>query len=560
AQNLEELRVALVKVQTEMRLSELVHSLPGQSATVYTPVRVRAILAGMGDLASIKLEPEASAQLQTDFGLTSIEVAKALTEIQRLLQGVADTTSVTPEAVTELSKQIEVARRGFAILRFYDLLSRMPPRSTIVQVTGTMPSEIRSVLRGLGLPEVLDTTTLPTSAPKQLRNSFDVSRTRVSSAYDAIQAALNEKEPDTSLDGETLATVMEQLETIRSGLLQMVAHVAVSHLDVGSGGSGETLTRHQLTAFLAAVGLPERLKQLQRGYRRPAAVSETQFALHQQSWSDLNKDVSVIQRLTTGSGDLTPTEISDSREAMYRIMVNFLKLETALQIATLRFPQGTQTAMSSACIPHWISDTSGMCDCVGTLRLQLAQSSVPTGPTIEQVHHLISEQAKGLRDEFHQNINAALLQPRVLPPEQLTTVSQSAAKQVMEILAGEELTPFTLPPDPSADDQVPGYTNRAEATRYFRMGYRRYCWGAPNENSAAMTEFSTAVKLDPRNPSLRYFLALSLRRGGQPTEAARQARIGASLETRFTRPYSHDRLERIMGHTRTWLDGLRKSI
>ena len=577
--DLETLRIAIVHIQVRVMNSEF----PRSSTSEMTVATARAVIEGLGDLDSIKLSPMASPELTGDFEIVRTSAESAVSNIAQSLKGLTDNQVIPADKIADVSKQIEIARQGFSTLRTYVLLSGLPSTSSVVITTVTTPDGVHAVLKGLGLPKVLESLVLAANASEPENAGFASVKTRVTESLAQIENLLQGQAAEDVLPDSSLTQITTSLETIRFGLVELAARVAVSNLDPGSA-PGPTLTRQRLQEFLAALGLPLRLDQLRPPKSRPEAVADAKYENQQTDWNALNSDVDGLKKLAAlndpaNSGPLSGAEIQEATTRMDRVLMNLLKLETASQIAALRFPAGTQSPdgqvgsssqqvaqmpLNATCVPSWVTTDDELCKVIAQLRQEMHQATIAgdvfsPGVTVQQVHQVVFEQAEVIREEFQKVIGQALLQPRTLVPEQLETVGESTAARVLDILSEESLPPFTLPPDPDQGSGTGPGLEYGKADSEFRQGFALYFSNSPEANMKGMNHFSSAAKFNPRKPTYRYFLALALRRNGQSVEAARQARIGASLEFPRDRAEVSAALERVQGDPRTWLERLRTS-
>ncbi|HQZ67791.1 MAG TPA: hypothetical protein PLY87_22025, partial [Planctomycetaceae bacterium] len=523
-----------------------------------TVAAFQAALNGIGlpkDLSTLKLV-HATEEQRAEFDELAKVIETARTSIQTELKDKPDEEKLSPEVATTLTENLGAIRDAHFDMKTRILISQLPPSEAsemaILVTSVTKPSEVRAVLTGLGLPEVLDTLQLAQSASEPQRAEFEKLRTRVSDARSKIDTLLEGTSPDEVLPEMDLSRVSSQLESIRLALVEMGTHVAVSNYVPGAGtgtGTGSapqiTITRERLMAFLDALGLPDRVTQIQPPSQKPEPVPQSQYDYQQTVWNALKSDVEVLKQRSSlpeapSSTKLTEDEVQDSRTRMDRVLVNLLKLETASQIAALRFPESSQSTMTAACIPSWVATDSELSNVMAQLRQEMCQLSstsatISSGPTIEQVHQVVFQETQGIREDLDRKIADALTQPRALIPEQVQKLEESTTGRVMKILSESALPPLTLPPDPSDSSELASGLDRSKAPGQYRQGSAMFFSSEFDGNQKAMDHFSAAAKLDPRNPTYRYFLALTLRRSGQTVEAARQARIGASLEARRDR-------------------------
>lgn len=546
----------------------------------FTPRRIRAILAGLGNLSNITLPDSASDALKTKYAAEKTQTQAAVARITELIAGISDDALIGKDPIEQNNQNepatrleavawnIEEARRGFAMLRLYVELAKLPKGDgdTIINITTiTTPEEVRAALSGLGLPDILGGLTLPSDAPVEQQREFQSIREGVQGAMGRIDSALADRVAEDVIPHATLVAVTKDLGAVRYGLANLGAHVIVARYGGGGGGENQPLlTRARIGDFLSALELPTRLDALQPGSQRPAAVTEQQFTHHQTTWTSLSNDTQSLETMANGTGALTAAEVAAARTLMDKVTVNLLKLETALQIAQLKFPEKpeSQGQMASASVPMWITNECGILEYVGRVRTSAtgsATASASSGVSKDDVAEIVTKESQKLRDELQQRIDEALVKPRALAPEQLDTVTEATADRVMEIISGNELPPFTLPPDPG-DAQANEAADRTEARRQWERGSYLFSSSRPDANDEAMRHFSAASRLSPRDATYRYYLALALKRYGNELEAARQARIGASLETDRDRRYINTELQSVQGKPRLWLERLRKSI
>jgi|GEM_PF-2738091 len=551
-----------------------------------TVAAFQAALNGIGlpkDLSTLKLV-HATEEQQAEFDKLAKVIETARTGIQTDLKDKPDEEKLSPEVATLLTGNLGTIRDAYFDMKTRILISQLPPSEAsemaILVTSVTKPSEVRAVLTGLGLPEVLDTLQLAQSASEPQRTEFEKLRTRVSDAQSKIDTLLEGTSPDEVLPEMDLSQVSSRLESIRLALVEMGAHVAVSNYVPGAGaGTGSapqiTITRERLMAFLDAIGLPERMTQIQPPSQKPESVPQSQYDYQQTVWNALKSDVEALKQRSSSPKAPSPTkltedEVQDSRTRMDRVLVNLLRLETAAQIAALRFPESSsqstsQSTMIAACIPSWVATDSELSNVMAQLRQEMGQLSstsatISSGPTIEQVHQVVFQETQGIREDLDRKIADALTQPRTLIPEQVQKLEESTTGRVMKILSESALPPLTLPPDPSDISESASGLDRSKAPGQYRQGSAMFFSSEFDGNQKAMDHFSAAAKLDPRNPTYRYFLALTLRRSGQTVEAARQARIGASLEARRDRTMVSNQLEHVQGESRAWLERLRVGL
>ena len=581
-----------------------------QAGVVLTPGQIKATLDGLEipadpvpDLLPGQKENFDEARETAMSGRQAI--LDALTETDQ-----PDDKPLPFDIVSQLTTQIERFRSAYFQMQATRLVGSGGGDTLSIVITSvTKPSEVRAVLTGLGMPDAPNSFQLGANASDSDKTAFTSLKTKVLVEFGNIEAQLPKpKDPpeaqsaDNILPATSLTQITTSLESIRLGLVEMAARVAVSNLDPGSppgSPSGPTLARQRLKEFLTAIDLPKRLDHVKPPEKKPEVLSDTQFKSQQADWSVLTSDVAALQKLVgpsdlRNSAALSEAEIQDATTRMDRVLVNLLKLDASSQIAALNFPlgssrlgparfqgpagpqepgalpgssgplgqQGAQMAMNGICVPSWITTDDELSNVIDQLRQEIYQTTVNSaafvpGPTADQVQQVVFQETQGIRQEFQQEIDKALTRPRTLVPEQLETVAESTAARVMDILSAESLPPFTLPPVPTA---VSGSSlERGKAVGEFRQGHAQFFSNFADANFKAMNHFSVAARLDPRRPVYRYFLALSLRRDGQSVEAARQARIGASLESQQNRAQVSEALQHVQGDSRTWLERFRIS-
>ena len=163
-----------------------------------------------------------------------------------------------------------------------------------------------------------------------------------------------------------------------------------------------------------------------------------------------------------------------------------------------------------------------------------------------------------VKQQFQNDLAAALSKPRAVPPDQLDDVSEDVAQQVLDVLAGYGYTPPKR--DRSGSDAAapqPPTDNAAAASELYGAGMGAFFSRDAEQLPVAVGYFSDAVAHNPQEPVYRYYLALSLYRQGRIDEATAQVRAGRAQETPVAKRRATSALARVQGQSRMWLEKAR---
>jgi hypothetical protein len=336
-------------------------------------------------------------------------------------------------------------------------------------------------------------------------------------------------------------------------------------------------------AFVSGLNLPARLITL-----RPTQPGAEQLSL----WNQLNEDVNQVLAKLAGVGPLSAVEATDLHARVHRILYGLLTLETRNQLA--KVPQ--QVTGSSS--PHGGVTQADLTDAINRVRCELAaqtklgkvldslasdvaqqlqqardQSRLLEG-TIVEAKQSNANELQSLRQQIRQEIDVALLQPRAMPSDQLSDLSDDTVARILKILAAYGYAP----PDSTSRGAEPNNSQAGSATGSEQidpalpapdpnLARALYAWGwaafFSNESDGkqrAAEYFADAARYNPTNPVYRYYLGLALYRQGRLAEAAAQVQAGKQLELKSTSFHVDGSLERVQGADRAWLEKLRSRI
>jgi tetratricopeptide (TPR) repeat protein len=157
-------------------------------------------------------------------------------------------------------------------------------------------------------------------------------------------------------------------------------------------------------------------------------------------------------------------------------------------------------------------------------------------------------------------LDEKIKQPRPLPQDQLADLHQHTRKLVEDELARRGVQPVTLPKCELPKGPTPA-PDQKRALYQFNQGCVYFYSQSKDQMPAAIKCFAEATRLDPNDPSYRYFLGCSLYCEERAVEGLEQVRCAAELEKRRDAGAEVGlRLERIQYGTRQWLERCRQSV